>query len=49
MKAESGPLKGTLAFYVHAFYSYIYTSNDKETSAVNDKYWEQYYERLLDI
>ena len=49
MNAESGPLKDTLALYVHALYSYLYTSKDKETSAVYDKYLEQYYERLLDI
>ena len=49
MNDVSGPLKDTLALYVHALYSYPYTSKDKETSTVYDKYWEQYYERLLDI
>ena len=49
MNAESGPLKHTLALHVHALYSYLYTSKDKETSEVYDKYWYQYYERLLDI
>ena len=49
MNAESGPLKDTLALYIYPLCSYTYASKDKETSAVYDKYWKEYYERLLDI
>ena len=49
MNTESGTLKVTLALYVHALCSYLYTFKDNKTSTVYDKYWEHYHERLLDI